>query len=323
MLTTVAVPVLDGVSPFELGVLCEVFGLDRSAQGLPALDFRVCAERPGRPMATRAGFSVVAEHPFSAMEDADLVAVPAGATTSHYPPQLLDQLRRAVDRGAWVMSVCTGAFVLAAAGVLDGRRCTTHWLHVEELAARVPSATVETDMLYVADGNVLTSAGTAAGIDAALHLVRAELGSVVASAIARRMVVPPHRDGGQRQYVEAPVALVPCETLQPVLAWAIEHLTDDLSIARLARRATTSERTFARRFRAETGTTPHQWVTGQRVLLARRLLEDTDLAVEEVARRAGLGTAAMLRHHFTPIVGATPAAYRRAFCPPSQSRRTA
>ena len=131
MLTTVAVPILDGVSPFELGVLCEVFGLDRSEQGLPALDFRVCAEQPGRPMATRAGFAVLAEHPLSAMEDADLVAVPAGVTTDTYPPQLLDQLRRAVDRGAWVMSVCTGAFALAAAGVLDGRRCTTHWMHVD------------------------------------------------------------------------------------------------------------------------------------------------------------------------------------------------
>ena len=279
MLTSVAVPVLDGVSPFELGVLCEVFGLDRSEQGLPALDFRVCAEQPGRPMATRAGFTVVADHPFSAMADADLVAVPA-ASLGTYPPQLLDQLRRAVDRGAWVMSVCTGAFALAAAGVLDGRRCTTHWMHVAELAAQVPSATVETDMLYVADDKVLTSAGTAAGIDAALHLVRAELGSSVASAIARRMVVPPHRDGGQRQYVEAPVALVPCDTLQPVLAWAIEHLVEDLNIGRLARWAVMSERTFARRFRAETGTTPHQWVTGQRVLLARRLLEDSDLAID-------------------------------------------
>jgi len=317
VLTSVAVPLLDGVSPFELGVLCEVFGLDRTDQGLPALDFRVCGERPGQPMATKAGFAVVPEHPFSELAGADLVAVPAALPRSTYPPELMHQLRAAVERGAWVMSVCSGAFALAAAGVLDGRRCTTHWMHTAELAAQVPTATVETDMLYVQDGTVLTSAGTAAGIDAALHLVRAEHGSAVAAAIARRMVVPPHRDGGQRQYVEAPVPEVSCQTLQPLLTWALEHLGDDLSVARLAQRALSSERTFARRFRAETGTTPHQWVTGQRVLLARRLLEDTDLPVEEVAERSGLGTAAMLRHHFTPIVGATPAAYRRAFRPAS------
>jgi len=313
MLRSVAVPLLDGVSPFELGVICEVFGLDRSEQGLPRPDFWVCAENPGVPLRTKAGYSVVADYPLDVMAGADLVAVPAAPPATTYPPALLQGLRDAVDRGAWVMSVCSGAFALAAAGVLDGRRCTTHWMHTDALQAAVPTATVEPDVLFVEDGTVLTSAGTAAGVDASLHLVRREMGSAVAAAIARRMVVPPQRDGGQRQYVEAPVPRCAADTLEPILTWALERLDDDLGVDRLARRAALSERTFARRFRAETGTTPHQWVTGQRVLLARRLLEDTDVPIEEVARRAGLGTAAMLRHHFTRVVGTTPVAYRRTF----------
>jgi transcriptional regulator GlxA family with amidase domain len=313
VLRSVAVPLLDHVSPFELGVLCEVFGTDRSEQGLPRLDFLVCAEHPGRLLRTKAGYSVVADHGLDVLAGADLVAVPAAPLATAYPPALLQGLRDAVDRGAWVMSVCSGAFALAAAGVLDGRRCTTHWMYTDALAEAVPTATVEPDVLFVEDGTVLTSAGTAAGVDASLHLVRRELGSAVAAAIARRMVVPPQRDGGQRQYVEAPLPQHEADTLEPVLSWALGRLDDDLGVERLARRAVLSERTFARRFRAETGTTPHQWVTSQRVLLARRLLEDTDLPVEEVARRTGLGTAAMLRHHFTRLVGTTPVGYRRTF----------
>ncbi len=182
-----------------------------------------------------------------------------------------------------MLSVCSGAQVLAASGILDGRRCTTHWAYTADLAARHPRVTVELDVLYVEDGTILTSAGTAAGIDACLHLVRRELGSEVAATIARRMVVPPQREGGQRQYVESPVPHVGADTLQPVLEWALEHLDQDLSVAALARRAMMSERTFARRFRAETGSTPYHWVTGQRVLLARRMLESTSASVEQVA----------------------------------------
>ena len=313
MLRSEAVPVLDGVSPFELGVLCEVFGIDRTAHGGPRFDFWVCSERPGELLATKTGFSVSAPNDFARLDEADLVAVPASMAGRPYPPELLAALRRAVDRGAWVLSVCSGAFVLGAAGLLDNRRCTTHWMYAAALADQVPSAVVDPDVLFVVDGTVITSAGTAAGIDACLHLVRIELGSAVASTIARRMVVPPQRDGGQRQYVEAPVPDVPAETLQPLLAWALEHLDDDLSVERLAARALLSQRTFARRFRAETGTTPLHWVVGQRVLLARQLLEDTKLPVDEVAVRSGFGTAAGLRHHFTPLVGAGPAAYRRTF----------
>jgi len=313
MLRNIAVPVLPHLSPFELGVLCEVFGIDRTGQGVPAFEFAVCAERPGEPLPVQTGFTLVAEHGFDRLAEADLIAVPA-VEEGPYPEALLQALRDAVARGARVMSVCSGAFVLAAAGVLDGRRATTHWFHADRPAELYPEVDVELDVLYVEDGPVLTSAGTAAGIDACLHLVREELGSDVASTIARRMVVPPQREGGQRQYVESPVPVVGCDTLQPVLEWAVEHLDEDLSVGALARRALMSERTFARRFRAETGSTPHQWVSGQRVLLARRMLESTDASVDQIAARTGLGTAAILRHHFTRIVGASPQAYRRNFC---------
>jgi AraC family transcriptional regulator, transcriptional activator FtrA len=313
VLTNVAVAVLPRVAPFELGTICEVFGMDRTEMGVPAFDFAICAERPGEPLPTKAGFSITAPHGFDRLAEADLVAVPASGGRD-YPEALLQALRDAVDRGAWVLSVCSGAEVLAASGILDGRRCTTHWMHAADLAARHPAVTVELDVLYVEDGTILTSAGTAAGIDACLHLVRRELGSEVAATIARRMVVPPQREGGQRQYVESPVPHVGADTLQPVLEWALEHLDQDLSVAALARRAMMSERTFARRFRAETGSTPYHWVTGQRVLLARRMLESTTASVEQVAARCGLGTAAILRHHFTRVVGTSPQAYRRSFC---------
>jgi transcriptional regulator GlxA family with amidase domain len=213
-----------------------------------------------------------------------------------------------------MLSVCSGAFVLGEAGLLDGHRCTTHWKYADELARRFPLADVECNRLYVADGNLLTSAGTAAGIDACLHLVRQEHGSALATKLARRMVVPPHRDGGQAQFIEAPVPKTPtAPTLEPVLRWLIESLGTQVTVEDMAARAHMAPRTFARRFRAETGTTPHDWVTGQRVLLARRLLEETDLTVDGVAMRAGFGDAAALRHHFTRRVGATPQSYRTTF----------
>ena len=308
-LKTVAVLLQEPVSLFEFGVLAEVFGIDRSEQDVPAFDYRVCAETPG-PLDSRNGTTVTAPFGLEAAADADLIAVPASSAARTPSPAVVKVLRDAVDRGAWVMSVCSGAFTLGAAGILDGRSCTTHWQHTAELAQSNPLARVDPDVLYVRDGTVITSAGTAAGIDAALYLVRTELGSAVATAIARRMVVPPHRDGGQRQFIDRPVPTTTAESLGPVLAWMLEHLDEAFTVDDLARRSAMSPRTFARRFVAETGTTPHQWVTDQRVLRARQLLEDTDLPVEAVARDAGFGSAALLRHHFTRCTGITPTAFR-------------
>lgn len=312
MIRTVAVPVLDQVLPFELGVLCEVFGTPRPDDAeLPSFAFQLCSAEPG-PVRTVTGFSVVVERGWDALDEADLIAIPAMRLVSDLPQDLLDRLAAAHRRGAQLLSVCNGAFLLAAAGILDGRACTTHWMHVEELRRLVPSAHVDPDVLYVEDDNVLTSAGTAAGIDASLHLIRREFGTRVANRLARRMVMPPHREGGQRQYVEQPV---PCEvdTLADTLEWMQERLGEEMTVDRLAARAHLSPRTFARRFRAETGTTPHSWLTGQRILFAQRLLEDSEQSIDAVAELAGFGSAAVLRHHFVRRIGTTPQAYRRTF----------
>jgi transcriptional regulator GlxA family with amidase domain len=314
MVQKVAVLALDNVAPFELGVLCEVFGTDRTADGFPGYEFNLCSPG-GLPVRTTSGFDLLPQSDLSALDHADLVAVPAHTTSRDLAPEeVLDALRRADARGAHVVSVCSGAFLLGQAGLLDGRECTTHWRYADDLARRYPLARVRPNALYVQDGNVLTSAGTAAGIDACLHLVRRTHGSALATKLARRMVVPPQRDGGQAQYIEAPIPRTPdAPTLEPVLSWLMEHLDDNLTVEDLATRAHMAPRTFARRFRAETGTTPHDWLTNQRILLARRLLEDTTLGIEAVAARSGFGDAAALRHHFGRRVGATPHAYRATF----------
>jgi transcriptional regulator GlxA family with amidase domain len=313
MLKTIAAVVMEQSAAFELGVVCEVFGIDRAEDGVPLFDYRVCGEHPGKPL-NSTGFQIVPAHGLDAVEDADLVVVPAVAGPSiDYPPAILGALRAAVARGATLLTVCSGAFLLAEAGILDGLRCTLHWKHVDEFAERYPEAKVDPDVLFVDEGNIITSAGTAAGIDACLHLVRRELGSAVANAIARRMIVPPQRDGGQRQFIDLPVPETECDSLQPVLDWMIDNLTADFSTVQLARRARMSERTFARRFVAETGTTPLRWITQQRVLHARRLLEETPLGMEEIAHACGLGSGALLRHHFRRAVGVTPVDYRRSF----------
>lgn len=314
MLQNVAAVVLDGVNPFELAVVCEVFGTDRSDDGLPVYDFAV-ASAEGPVLSTRAGFSMNVEHGPERLEEADLIAVPAGAgfATREFPPELLDALRRAADRGARILSVCSGVFVVAAAGLLDGRRCAVHWHHAEELARAYPRLTVEPDVLYVDEDPVITSAGTAAGIDACLHIVRKEQGPEVANKIARRMVVPPHRDGGQAQYIERPLPRSHGDTVAEVLVWMERHLDEDVTVEQLADRAHMSPRTFARRFQQETGTTPYRWILRQRVLLAQRLLEGTDETVDAIAGRAGFGNAAALRHQFVQAIGTTPNAYRRTF----------
>ena len=320
MLNNVAVLVIDGFSAFEFSIACEVFGVDRTADGLPPYDFAVVAGEPG-PLRCPSGYSLDADHGLERLDTADLVVVsPAesrdGEPRRGFPPELLDALRRAVQRGSRVLSLCTGAFILGEAGLLDGRRCTTHWMHADDLARRFPAATVDPAVLYVDEDPVITSAGSAAGVDACLYLIRKLQGAHVANGIARRMVVPPHRDGGQAQYVERPMPdakIGAADTLAGVLAWMERNLDQPMTVEQLADAAHMSPRTFARRFRQETGTTPKQWLITQRVLLAQQLLEDTDDSVETVAARAGFGGAALLRHHFHALRHITPDMYRRTF----------
>ncbi|KQY07541.1 AraC family transcriptional regulator [Mycobacterium sp. Root135] len=312
MLKSVSALVLDGVAPFEFGVICEVFGIDRSADGVPNFDFKVCGPQPGVPLRMSVGAYLVPDSGLDALVGADLVAIPAFVGTD-YPEEALAAVRAAAEAGSTILTVCSGAFLAGAAGLLDGRKCTTHWMHADDLAARHPTAEVDRNVLFVDDGNLITSAGTAAGIDACLHLVRRELGSEVTNTIARRMVVPPQRDGGQRQYIEQPIPVRCSEGFAPQLDWVLSNLDEPHTVGTLAARANMSARTFARRFVEETGRTPMQWVTDQRVLFARRLLEETDLDVDRVADKAGFGTATLLRHHFRRVVGVTPSDYRRRF----------
>ncbi|MDY6995238.1 MAG: helix-turn-helix domain-containing protein [Actinomycetota bacterium] len=312
---SVSALVLDGVAVFEFGVICEVFGIDRSSDGVPNFDFKVCGPEPGQPLRTSVGAMIIPEHGLDDLVGADLVAIPA-IGSSDYLPEALDAVRRAAAAGATILTVCSGAFVAGAAGLLDGRPCTTHWMHADQLQAMYPTAKVDRNVLFVDDGDLITSAGTAAGIDACLHLVRRELGSEVTNTIARRMVVPPQRDGGQRQYIDQPIPVRCSERFAPHLDWILANLDKPHTVTTLARRAHMSGRTFARRFVEETGRTPMQWVTDQRVLFARRLLEETTLDIDRIADRAGFGNATLLRHHFRRVIGVTPTDYRRRFaCP--------
>jgi transcriptional regulator GlxA family with amidase domain len=312
MLNSIACLALPQMAPFEFGVICEVFGIDRSEHGGPSFDFHVVAADPG-PVRTKLGFDIVVTEGLEAARTADLIAVPASPVEGESDERVLEVIRDAVARGAWVLSVCSGAFTLARAGVLDGRRATTHWMYTDRLAELFPGTEVDPDVLFVQDGKVVTGAGTAAGIDAALHVVRAELGQSAANIIARRMVVPPQRDGGQSQFIQTPVAECRSDSFAQITEWMIEHLDEDLTVDRLARKALMSPRTFARKFRAETGTTPNAWLNRQRLLRAQQLLEETDFTLEEIARDTGFGAAAVMRHHFLKVLQTTPTAYRRLF----------
>ncbi|TWF75842.1 transcriptional regulator GlxA family with amidase domain [Pseudonocardia hierapolitana] len=308
---TVALAVAGGQSLLELAVAFDVFGIDRSALADPWYDFAVCA-----PAGARVGgwFQVSTPYGLDRLVTADTVIVPWSHDVEQPPPaDLVDAVRAAHEAGARIASICTGAFVLAAAGLLDGRRATTHWMHAELLARRHPRVRVDPDVLYVDDGDVLTSAGKAAGLDLCLHLVRCDHGSAVANALARRLVVPPHREGGQAQFIQAPVPSRVDGGLGALLSWAVERLDEPLTVSDLARAARVSERTLTRQFRAATGTTPLRWLLTQRVHRAQELLETTDHSVEQVAARTGLGTAATLRRHFHRTLGVPPDAYRRAF----------
>jgi transcriptional regulator GlxA family with amidase domain len=300
---------LPSVVAFDLSVPAQVFG--RPEERLYA--FEACGVHAGK-VPTTTGFSLHVERGLEALAEADTVLVAGFAPVSAPPPAaVIEALRAAHARGARVGSICTGAFALAHTGLLDGRRATTHWAYAERLADRHPAIQVDASVLYIDEDDVVTSAGVAAGIDLCLHLVRRDHGVDAANAIARRIVVAPHRDGGQAQFVEAPLPPPDARGLAPTRAWSLSRLREPLTVAAMARHAGFSERTFARRFRAETGTTPLQWLLRQRVLHARRLLEATDLPVEDVAGRAGFGTATSLRSHFRRATATTPLAYRRTF----------
>ncbi len=311
---TIAVIAFDGISPFHLSVPCAVFGADCNSGGVRRIELLVCAADSG-PLRTSAGFSMQAEHGLDALARADTVIVPSWPDADAPPaPLLLDALRAAHARGARIVGLCLGAFVLAAAGILDGRPATTHWLGSDELARRYPRVRVNPDVLYVDDGDVLTSAGTAAGIDCCLHILRQLCGADIASHVARRMIVPPHRQGGQAQYIERPLpASCGDERLLEVLAWLGQNLRAPHSLDALAARALMSRRTFTRRFRQVTGTTVGHWLRHQRLALAQRLLESGDQTIEAIAELAGFGTALSLRQHFSELLHTSPSTYRREF----------
>lgn len=311
---TVAVVAFDGISPFHLSVPCMVFGEDRTDAGASRFRVQVCASEPGE-LRTNAGFSLVVPHGLEAIRRARIVVVPSWRDDcSAAPPALIRALQAAHRRGATVIGLCLGAFVLAEAGLLDGRPATTHWKLAPAFAKQYPKVKLQPEVLYVEDGNVLTSAGTAAGIDCCLHLLRVRYGAETANRAARRMVVAPHRQGGQAQYIEQPVpAAAERDRLAPLLEWLGRHLDRPHDLDDLARRALMSRRNFTRRFRESTGTTVGQWMQNQRLALAQRLLETTDHPVERIATGAGFGSAVSLRKHFVSAFKLSPTAYRQQF----------
>ncbi|WP_424857585.1 helix-turn-helix domain-containing protein [Streptomyces sp. SAI-170] len=309
-MASVALAVTDGMLHFELSMAYEVFGSAPAGVTVPWYEVTVCG-----PLPVRVGrFLLEPDHGLDRLRDADTVIVPGWADVDVDPPvELVDAVRAAHEAGARVVSLCTGAFVLAAAGLLDGRRATTHWAHTEVLAERHPRVEVDPDVLYVDNGSVLTSAGKAAAMDLCLHLVRLDHGSSVANAAARRLVVPPHRAGGQAQFVATPVPARDDHPLAALFPWIIERLDQPLTVEDLARRAGMSSRHLGRHFRAATGTTPLQWLLTQRIRHAQELLERTDDSVDTIATATGMGTATTLRRHFNRTVGVPPDTYRRTF----------
>jgi transcriptional regulator GlxA family with amidase domain len=315
----VAVAVYDGITPFELGVACDVFGAEWEEMFDTAwYRLFVCAISPG-PVTVEGGFQILAAHGADKISSADTVIVLPTINVDQAPPEMPDLLRRVHASGARIVSLCTGAFVLAAAGLLDGRRATTHWTECPQLASRYPDVTVDPGVLFVDEGDILTSAGSAASMDLCLHLVRQDHGSEIATQLARQLVVPPQRDGGQAQYISAPLPPIDDSNLfADTVTWMEEHLDQLITVEDLAVRSAMSPRHFARRFQAATGTTPYQWLLRQRVRLAQRLLETTNLPIGSVAERSGFSTAANLRKHFRRSVQISPQSYRRTF----QTRHT-
>ncbi|MCL4123655.1 UNVERIFIED_CONTAM: hypothetical protein GTU68_047126 [Idotea baltica] len=303
----------DGLCTFEFGVATELFGLDRPELDVDWYDFAVIAAEAG-PLRATGGMTMHAPHDLRAVATAGTIVLPGWRDIDGEPPgALLDALRTAHANGARIMSICSGVFILAASGLLDGKAATTHWRYTNALQSRYPMIDVRPDVLYVDNGTVLTSAGSAAGLDLGLHLIRRDYGADIANSVARRLVVAPQRDGGQAQFIAVPTAPDEPTALAPTMAWALERLDESLPVESLARHAAMSPRTFARRFRAEAGVSPHQWLTQQRVLRAQQLLETTNHSIDAVAHSCGFGSAATLRHHFQQALQTTPSRYRSRF----------
>jgi transcriptional regulator GlxA family with amidase domain len=314
----VVVLALDGLLPFELGIPHRIFGKARDTEGRPLYDVVTCSVRPPGPVATDADFAVFVANGPEALATADTVVVPTSYELApvHEEGVLTPELAAAfahIRPGTRLVSICIGGYVLAAAGYLDGRPATTHWMHAEHFQKLFPKIKVDADVLFIDDGDVLTSAGVAAGIDLCLHLVRRDHGAAVANEVARRTVVPPHRDGGQAQYIQRPVPDAQAVTTTAARAWALGRLHEPIQLRDMAEQESMSVRTFTRRFREEVGVSPGQWLTQQRVERARHLLESSDLSIDQVARDAGFGTAQSMRQHLQAALGVTPTAYRRTF----------
>jgi AraC family transcriptional activator FtrA len=308
----VALVVYDGLAMFEFGVVCEIFGVDQDDDlSATRYELAVCATRPS--ITTDLGFRMQIPERLSALESADTIIVPPCEQLDRLPRAVLSSLRDAHARGTRLVALCTGAFVLAAAGLLDGRRATTHWSECDQLRALYPAIDVDPSVLYIDEGDILTSAGSTASIDLCLHLVAIDHGTEVANQLARRLVIAPHREGGQAQYIETPLPTHADDLFAETIAWAQRHLDRSVSIEQLASRAAMSKRTFARRFSATAGTTPYQWLLTQRLRRAQRLLETTDLAVEHIAQQSGFADATTLRKHFGRHLHTNPTAYRRGF----------
>jgi len=310
----VAIVVYDGVGVFELGVACDVFGnTDLTDLGVPWYRLSICGTG-ATTVTADGGLRIEPPYGLERTRRVDTLIVPPTDRLDALPAEVFDALRRAHARGCRIISLCTGAFILAEAGLLKGRRATTHWTECDDLARRYPDVSVDPGVLYVDEGDILTSAGSAASIDLCLHVVRCDYGSDVATRLARELVVPPQRDGGQAQYIDAPLpALDSSDLFADTIVWVQEHLNEPLTVADLAARSAMSPRTFARQFLAATGTTPHQWLQRQRVHLAQRLLETSDFSIESVAAGSGFCTAGNLRKHFSRIMQTSPQAYRRTF----------
>ena len=311
---TVSVWAFDGKAPYELGAVVEVFGLPRPELEIPWYDLRVCSlER--EPMRAVGGFMMTTQNGLDVFAGADTVMVVAVPDVrGEVPPELVAALREAHDRGARVVSICSGAFALAAAGLLDGREVATHWQYAELLQRRYPEARVNPDVLYVDGDDILTGAGSAAGLDLCLHLVRKDHGARIANSVARRLVIPPHRDGGQAQFVEAVVGEPTADDcVARAMAWALEHLAEPITVAGMARQAHLAPRTFIRHFNRQTGTSPLRWVITQRIMASLPPLEDSTMGIEEIGAAVGFDSPVTFRHHFTRVMKTPPSVYRRTF----------